>query len=62
MNIVVFVRCAWCMVVRKEWDATQGVVFVPSTLKKYAEMQCEHCDKIGMEIYIGERPAIIAHE
>jgi hypothetical protein len=56
MNIVILVRCMWCMYIRKRWDNPQAVVFVPSMLWKYIETTCDHCGKQGMEIYVGEMP------
>lgn len=56
LNIVVLVRCMHCMKDHVRWNNPNGIVFIPSTLIKYAHMTCEHCGNVGLEIYIGEDP------
>lgn len=60
-EIVVLVRCVWCMCVHKRYDAaffakSSNLVFIPSTLEKWAKATCEQCGGCGMEIYAGDEP------
>ena len=55
-NLLVIVRCPRCNHTHRTYDYSSMYVFLPQTLKQWAETRCPECQCLGYEIFIGLVP------
>lgn len=55
-NLLVIIRCPRCEHIHRTFDYTAVYVFMPETLRKWADLECPECHYHGHEIFIGLVP------